>query len=309
MEVRRLVLTASSVQLSDSPKHLHYPLPALNPTQPISLSSTSKAIMSFSIMRFDTPPTEAVVQPISPPTIQQGPHKRRREASTESNDEPPVKRTRTGHRNPWPRHWYNAQGKMLCQARGCDKVFDDDRKGDQRRNSHVSGTGSAEHQILLRMERQIGCAYCNYRVIHRERRQLFKHEEMAHGTCRMSTLRGFIKLARRGRIVGDLGVQAAPPIFDRLVKNLYIQFPSAPRLLYYRVHHQETDRVDVDDLIRILAPDWTGPEDGTLPGTTLVHPDDFLRHLEPDWLTFTWEERWWSRVWKLLRKMYRKGVI
>ena len=266
--------------------------------------------MSFSRMRFDTPPTEAVVQPTSQHTIQQGHHKRRREASTEgSNDEPPVKKTKTGRRHPWPRHWYNAEGKIPCQARGCDKVFNDDRDGDQARISHVFGTGSAEHRVLYCMNRQFGCVHCEYRVIYRERRQLFNHEETAHGTCSMSTPRGFINLARRERIIGDLGTEAARPIFDRMVKNLYDQFPSAPRLLYYRVHRQEADRVDPEDLIKILAPDWTGPEDGTLPGTELVHPNDFLSHLRPNWLQPTWEEMWWSRVWSLLRNMYNSGVI
>ena len=265
--------------------------------------------MSFSIMRFDTPPTEAVVQPPSQHTIQQGPHKRRREASAESNDEPPVKRKRTGRRHSWPGHWYNADGKIPCQAQGCDKVFNDDRDGDQARCSHVSGTRSPEHQIIFRMERQIGCVYCDYRVVYRERRQLFNHEQPAHGTCKMSTLRGFIKLARRGKIVGDLGTQAAQPIFDRMINNLYNEFPSAPRLLYYRAHAEEVDRVEREALVKILAPGWTGLDDGTLPGTTLIDPRRFLWHLRPDWSQPTWEERWWSKVWTILRKMYKKGVI
>ena len=266
--------------------------------------------MSCSRMRFDSPPTNSPIQDTSSPTEQQGPHKRRREASTEESiEEAPAKRTRTGRRHPWPKHFYNAEGKIPCQAQGCDRVFNDDRKGDQRRISHVSGTRGVEHQIIFCMDRQIGCVYCDYRVAFRERRQLFNHEETVHGTCSMSTLASFINLARRGAVIGDLGALAAQSIFDRMLRNLYQQFPSAPRLLYYRVHRRETDNVDEHDLIKILAPHWTGPDDGTLPGTTLLHPDDFLWHLQPNWSQPTWEERWWSKVWRILRKMYRSGAI
>ena len=266
--------------------------------------------MSFSRMRFDSSPPASPVQDTSSHTIQQGPHKRRREASTEESiEETPAKRSRTGRRHPWPRHFYNAEGKIPCQARGCDRVFNDDRQGDQRRISHFTGTRNPEHQIICCMERQIGCVHCEYRVVFRERRQLFNHEETAHRTCSMSTLRSFINLARRGEIIGDLGTLASQPIFDRMIRNLYNQFPSAPRLLYYRAHHQETDHVGEDDLIKILAPNWTAPDDGTLPGTELVHPNDFLWHLRPDWSQPTWEERWWSKVWNILREMYRKSLI
>ena len=257
-------------------------------------------------MRFDSPPPASPVQDTSPNTIQQGSHKRKRE---ESSEEAPAKESRTGRRHPWPRHFYNAEGQIPCQARGCDRVFNDDRKGDQQRISHVTGTRNAEHQIIVCMDRQIGCVYCEYRVQFRERRQLFNHEETAHGTRNMSTLTSFITLARRGDIVGDLGRLAAKPIFDRMISNLYRQVPSAPRLLYYRAHSQETDHVGEDDFIKILAPQWTGPDEATLPGSTLVHPNDFLWHLRPDWSQPTWEERWWSKVWNLLREMYKKGLI
>ena len=277
--------------------------PSILPQQP-------HLTMSFSIMRFDSPPSNSPIQDTSNPTLQQRPQKRRREESSEeSTGEATVKRTRTSHRLSWPRHWYNAEGKIPCQAQACDKIFNDDRDGDQSRCSHVSGTRSAEHQIIFRMERQVGCVYCDYRVVYRERRQLFNHEQAAHGTFNMSTLTGFIKLARRGKIVGDLGTLAAQPIFDRMITNLYRQFPSAPRLLYYRAHDLVVDRVEREDLVRLLAPDWTGPDDGTLPGTTLIHPKRFLWHLRPDWSQPTWEERWWSQVWTILRKMYKKGVI
>ena len=266
--------------------------------------------MSFSRLRFDSPPTDSPAQDNSIQTIQQGPHKRKREESTEeSTGEAPVKRRRTGTRHPWPRHFYNAEGKIPCQAQGCERVFDDDRKGDQRRISHVSGTRNAEHQIILCMDRQFGCVHCDYRVVFRERRQLFNHEETTHGTCSMSKLASFIGLARRGDIVGDLGTLAAQPIFDRMLRNLYNQFPPAPRLLYYRVHRQETDNVEEHDLIKILAPNWTGPDDGTLPGTELIHPNDFLWHLRPDWSQPSLEERWWCKVWNILRDMYTRGVI
>ena len=266
--------------------------------------------MSFSRMRFDSSPPASPAQDNSIHTIQQGPHKRRREASTEeSSEEAPVKRSRTGRRHPWPRHFYNAEGKIPCQAQGCDRVFNDDRRGDQQRISHVTGTRGAEHQIIVCMDRQIGCVHCDYRVVFRERRQLFNHEESAHGTTSMSTLTSFIGLARRGDIVGDLGTLAAKPIFDRMIRNIYNQFPSAPRLLYFRVHRQVVDEVEEDDLIKILAPHWMGPDDATLPGSTLVHPKDFLWHLRPDWLQPTWEEQWWSKVWSILREMYRKGLI
>ena len=266
--------------------------------------------MSFSRMRFDSPPADSPTPDTSLDTIQQGAHKRKREENTEgSTEEAPGKRRRTGTRHPWPRHFYNAEGKIPCQAQLCDRVFNDDRKGDQQRISHVTGTRNAEHQIIVCMDRQIGCVHCEYRVVFRERRQLFNHEETAHGTCSMSKLTSFISLARRGEVIGDLGNLAAQPIFDRMLRNLYSQVPSAPRLLYYRVHHQEIDQVEEHDLIRILAPHWTGPDDGTLPGTTPVHPKDFLWHLRPNWLQPTLEERWWCKVWNLLREMYRKGLI
>ncbi len=262
--------------------------------------------MSNSNMNFNSSHRDSSVQYAPIHTIQQDSHKRKREEDTE---EAPVKRPRTAWRHSWPRHWYNAEGKIPCQARGCGKVFDDDRKGDQKRISHVTGTLNAEHKIIYYMDRQIGCVHCDYRVRNRERRQLFNHEESAHGTCSMSTLTSFISLARRGYIVGDLGTSAAQPIFDRMVRNLYDRYPSAPRLLYYRVHHQEVDNVDDSDLIKILAPHWTGPDDETLPGTKLVHPNDFLRHLRPNFLQFTIEEQWWSKVWNIVREMYGKGLI
>ena len=262
--------------------------------------------MSFSKMSFDSSPTESPVQYASNYTMQQDPHKRKREENT---GETPVKRSRTGRRHPWPKHWYNADGKVHCQARGCDRVFDDDRRGDQKRISHVTGTRNAEHKIVYYMDRQIGCVHCDYRVVFRERRQLFHHEETAHKICSMSTLTSFISLARRGRIVGDLGNLAAKPIFDRMLNNLYDQVPSAPRLLYYRVHRREVEWVEEADLIRILEPHRTGPEDGTLPGTKLVHPNDFLWHLRPNSLLFTEEEQEWSTVWNMLREMYGNGLI
>ena len=262
--------------------------------------------MSYTKMSFYPSSAESPAQDASIYNIQQDPHKRKREESTE---ETPAKRPRTGCRHSWPKHWYNAEGKIPCQARGCDRVFDDDRRGDQRRISHVTGTQSAEHKIIFYMDRQIGCVYCDYRVMFRERRQLFNHEETAHKTCSMSTLTSFIKLARRGCIVGDLGTLAAQPIFDRMVKNLYDRYPSAARLLYYRVHRREVGNVEEPDLIKILAPHWTGPDDGTLPGTKLVHPKDFLWHLRPDFSQPTMEEQWWSKVWDVLREMYRKGFI
>ena len=206
-------------------------------------------------------------------------------------------------------HFYNAEGKIPCQARGCDRIFDDDRRGDQKRVSHVKGTSNAEHKVIFYMDRQIGCVYCDWRVKNRERRQLFNHEEMAHSTRTMSSLTSFITLARRGRIVGDLGSLAAQPIFARMIRNLYSLYPSAPRLLYYRVHRREMNNVDELDLIRILVPHWTGPDDGTLPGTQLIHPNKFLWHLKPDSSHLTVEERWWFEVWNILREMYRKAVI
>lgn len=251
-------------------------------------------------------PAESPLQHASNHNVQQDSGKRKREEDTEKA---PMKRPRTTCRHSWPDHWYNAEGKIPCQARGCGKVFDDDRKGDQKRISHVTGTLSAEHKVIHCMDRQIGCVHCDYRVRFRERRQLFNHEETAHQTCSMSSLRSFINLARRGRIVGDLGTLAAQPIFDRMLKNLYDLYPSAPRMLYYRVHRREIDHVEEPDLIRILAPHWTGPDDQTLPGTRLVHPDDFLRHLRPNFLRFTVEEQWWSKVWDILREIYGKGLI
>ena len=262
--------------------------------------------MSSSNMSFYPAPAESSVQHASNYTMQQDSPKRKREENTE---EAPLKRPRTVFRHPWPKHWYNAEGKIPCQARGCDKVFDDDRRGDQRRISHVTGTLSAEHKIIFYMDRQIGCVYCDYRVLFRERRQLFNHEETVHKASSMSSLRSFINLARRGRIVGDLGTMAAQPIFDRMVKNLYDLYPSAPRLLYYRVHGREVDTVEEEDLIKILAPNWTGLDDQTLPGARLVHPDDFLWHLRPTLSHTTWDEQWWFKVWDVLREMYRKGVI
>ena len=306
MELSALALcSSSSVHLVRSVEHRHYLLPAsnllANNLLPRVLISTSSSIMSFY-----PSPAESPLQYTSNHNTQQDIRKRKREENTE---EAPVKRPRGGCRHSWPNHWYNAEGKIPCQARGCGKVFDDDRKGDQRRISHVNGTLSAEHKIIFCMDRQIGCAYCQYRVRFRERRRLFNHEETAHSTCSMSTLPSFIGLARRGYIVGDLGSQAAQPIFERMLKNLYDQYPSAPRLLYYRVHGQERDNVEEADLIQILAPHWTGPDDETLPGTKLVHPDDFLRHLRPNFLQFTIEEQWWSKVWDMLREMYGKGLI
>ena len=159
------------------------------------------------------------------------------------------------------------------------------------------------------MDRQIGCVYCDWRVKTKERRQLINHEMSAHRTWSMSTLTGFINLARRGCIVGDLGTRAAQPIFARMLNNLYTQYPSAPRLLYYRVHRREAKNVDELDLIRILAPHWTGPDDGSLPGTQLIHPNDFLWHLRPNLLRMTIEEQWWLKVWDMLREMYREAVI
>ncbi len=309
MEVARPVAlsSSSSVHLLESLKRRHYLLPASNPLWPINLLLRRSTIsMSPPNMSFDCIPTESLVQDASIHTIQQDSRKRKREGSTET---PPVKRPRTGRRHPWPKHWYNADGKIRCQAQGCDKVFDDERRGDQRRISHVTGTRNAEHRIISHMDRQIGCVYCDYRVVFRERRQLFNHEETAHKTCSMSTLTSFISLARRGCIIGDLGTLAAEPIFDRMLKNLYDQVPSAPRLLYYRVHRREVDTVEEVDLIKILAPHWTGPEDETLPGTKLVHPKDFLWHLRPNPLLFTEEEREWFTVWNMLREMYGKGLI
>ena len=291
---------ASTLSSADFDSNLAY---LYSPKRPASS-------MSYSRMRFDSPPPASLVQDTYPNTIQQGSHKRKREESTaESTEETPAKKSRTGHRHPWPQHFYNAEGKIPCQARGCDRVFNDDRKGDQQRISHVTGTRNAEHRIIVCMDRQIGCVYCEYRVVFRERRQLFHHEETAHGTRSMSTLTSFINLARRGDIIGDLGTLAAQPIFERMLRNLYNQFPPAPRLLYYRVHRRETDTVGERDLIKILEPSWTGPDDGTLPGSTLIHPNDFLWHLRPDWSQPTGEERWWSKVWNLLREMYRKGAI
>ena len=257
-------------------------------------------------MSFYPSPPESSDQYASVYNIQQNPHKRKREEGTQEES---GKKPKATWRHPWPRHWYNAEGKIPCQARGCGKVFDDDRKGDQRRISHVTGTLSAEHKVIYYMDRQFGCVHCDYRVRFRERRQLFNHEETAHKTCSMSSLRSFITLARRGRIVGDLGTLAAQPIFDRMLKNLFEQYPSAPRLLYYRVHRREVNHVEELDLIRILAPHWTGPDDEALPGAKLVHPHDFLRHLRPNFLQFTVEEQWWSQVWDMLREMYKKALI
>ena len=251
-------------------------------------------------------PAQSPLQYAPDQTIQQDSRKRKR---GEYNEKAPVKRPRTTCRHSWPNHWYNAEGRIPCQARGCVKVFEDDRKGDQRRISHVTGTLSAEHKIIYCMDRQIGCVHCDYRVRFRERRQWFNHEETTHKTCSMSSLTSFITLARRGCIVGDLGNLAAQPIFDRMLKNLYDLYPSAPRLLYYRVHRREVNDVEETDLIKILAPHWTGPDDGSSPGTKLIHPHDFLRHLRPNYLHFTIEEQWWSKVWDILREMYGKGLI
>lgn len=261
---------------------------------------------SSSTMNFYASPAESAVQQLPIYNIQQNPHKRKRGKSSE---EEPVKRPRRGWRRSWPMHWYNAEGKIPCQARGCDRVFEDHRDGDQARISHISGTrSSAEHKVIFYMDRQIGCVHCDYRVV-TERRKVFTHEESIHKTCSMSSLRSFITLARRGCIVGDLGTQAAQPIFERMLKNLYELYPSAPRLLYYRAHGREVDIVEETDLIRILAPHWTGPDDKTVPGSRLVHPDDFLWHLAPDLSLHTIEEDWWLRVWSILKEIYRKALI
>ncbi|KAK0510404.1 hypothetical protein JMJ35_006836 [Cladonia borealis] len=322
MELSAPALCSSSVHLLDSLKRdtIFCRLQIYLSHQPSSKCSTLP--MSSSNMSFYPSPAESSDQPASIYNIpspaessdqhtslydtQQDHHKRKREESTE---ETPAKRPRTTWRNSWPNHWYNAEGKIPCQARGCGKVFDDDRNGDQKRVSHVTGTRNAEHKIILCMDRQIGCVYCDYRVKNRERRQLFNHEELAHRTCSMSTLTSFINLARRGCIIGDLGTRAAEPIFARMLRNLYQQYPSAPRLLYYRVHRREVNHVEEMVLIRILAPHWTGPDDGTLPGTQLVHPNNFLWHLRPNLSLTTREEQWWLKVWNILREMYRKAVI
>ena len=271
----------------------YYPSPAESSDEPASIYN-----ISFH--------AETSVQHASLYNTQQDTYKRKRE---EGAVEAPAKRPRKTWRKSWPNHWYNAEGKIPCQAKECGKVFDDDRNGDQKRVSHVTGTQNAEHKVILCMDRQIGCVYCDYRVKNKERRQLFNHEVAAHGSCSMSTLTSFINLARRGCIVGDLGTRAAEPIFTRMLRNLYLQYPSAPRLLYYRVHRREAENVDELDLVRILASHWTGPDDGTLPGTQLIQPNDFLCHLKPDLSHLTIKEQWWSQVWNILREMYSKAVI
>ena len=322
MELSTLALCSSSVHLLDSLRldTIFCRLQIYLGHQPSSKCATL-TISSFNMSVYPSPaessdqpasiynipsPAESSDQNASLYNAQQAPHKRKRE---ESIEETPAKRPRATWRQSWPHHWYNAEGKILCQARGCGKVFDDDRNGDQKRVSHVTGTRNAKHNIILCMDRQIGCVYCDYRMKNKERRQLFNHEVVAHGSCSMSTLASFINLARRGCIVGDLGTRAAEPIFARMLRNLYQQYPSAPRLLYYRLHRREAKNVDEMDLIRILAPHWTGPDDGTLPGTQLIHPNDFLWHLKPDLLHMTIEEQWWLKVWDMLREMYRESVI
>ena len=158
------------------------------------------------------------------------------------------------------------------------------------------------------MERQVGCMHCDFRV-KSQRRQLFNHEGTVHGTHDMSTLTGFISLARRGRIVGDQGQWAAEAIFGRMLENLRDDFYPTIRMLIYRVHGQYPDRVQERALAKILAPHWTGSHNEPLPGAKLIHPDEFLMHLRPNPWQDSDEEDWWRRVWDTLRKMYADGMI
>ena len=126
----------------------------------------------------------------------------------------------------WPAHWYNNDRHIPCLAQRCDKVFHTSEEFKQRRfhwNNDVPLSRSYhDHKILLAMNTQTRCVWCNYQnnslkdLLYHERKV---HEGKEHGTSNMSSIEGYLSLMRSNRTHDDANA-CKVHAFERMVINI-----------------------------------------------------------------------------------------
>ena len=118
----------------------------------------------------------------------------------------------------WPDHWYNDNHDIPCVAKGCDKVFHTANEFGKRRchwsSSPPLSPSCHDHSILLAMNNQTRCVWCNYRNVNSLSCLLY-HERMEHGTRNMSSIEGYLSAMRSDSTHDDANA-CKDQVFDRM---------------------------------------------------------------------------------------------
>ena len=121
----------------------------------------------------------------------------------------------------WPGHWYNKNRDIPCVAKGCDKVFHTVDEFGKRRfhwsSSSPLSPSYHDHHILLAMNSQSRCVWCNYHSV--SLKTLLAHEKKEHKTSNMSSIEGYLSLMRSGFTYDDANA-CKDQAFERMVINI-----------------------------------------------------------------------------------------
>ena len=211
---------------------------------------------------------------------------------------------------PWPDHWYSEKNSIKCLVDGCG--FTTQPKGLIRQfgvmKVHCADTPGVEHAIFSKMLGQRKCATCSYRVspgqsCSNKLRNLFAHEKAVHGSDSMSSICGYIVLARKGRIHGRLGQDSQKIAFDRMVEKLRGYEQPVTHLLCQKKGLPHS----LSNLQLILSTDPLRPDGKDTPVWWPVPSERFLGPLRPN--ENDPADCQWGRVWKRLRQMYGDGHL
>ena len=211
---------------------------------------------------------------------------------------------------PWPDHWNYDKDSIKCLVDGCE--YTTRSKGLNKQfedlETHCADTLGIEHVIFSNMLRQRSCPRCCYRASggqtnSKKIRNLFAHEKVVHNSVSMSCIRGYIVLARKGRIAGPRGQESQKIAFDRMIEKLQGFDQPITHLLCQKggLPHSNSN------LQHILSTDDLRHEGHDTPFWWPVPAERFLWLLRPD--DDDPSDYQWGRVWVRLRQMYRNGHL
>ncbi|MCJ1454153.1 hypothetical protein MMC28_004503 [Mycoblastus sanguinarius] len=218
----------------------------------------------------------------------------------------------------WPDHWYDTDGKPICIAKDCPRVFSTLKAMKERKSHYQQLSGDprtkVDHDILIHINRQITCPYCEFRE-KRQIKALFDHETSLHGTTNMSSIEGFATLVRLGLQTEEVLDHAKESIFYRMMIIVERSQEFGPLSRYVKSRQPaygsqkapSSSNLSHDELKMVLSPAGSRPNGPGPPFWDPIHPDDFLMHLEPHSTDpFDLE---WRPFWMNMRSAYGKGQI
>lgn len=212
----------------------------------------------------------------------------------------------------WPDHWYTdaSHTHIFCQARGCDKVFNEDEfvwrdRHYRTESQNPFSTSRSDHDILLAINEQYKCVHCSYHD--KDLQNLLAHEETKHGTSKMSTVQGWLYLLRRGVAVN--GSRAyEDPVYERLLDNIW----NSPHREYrnrllFRVYPELLPKDAWEGgMWRYLDPILAHQNiQSGRPHANVILAEHFLIHLRPE----SGDLLAWRDTYHELRARYAEGSI